>query len=36
MTFRKMPGVKSVDTTPMEERAELFRALKSLDRRSFF
>ena len=35
MTFKKMPGVKSVETKHMEERAELFRALKWLDRRSF-
>jgi Icc protein len=35
MTFKKMPGVKSVETKHMEERAEFFRALKSLDRRSF-
>jgi hypothetical protein len=30
-----MPSVKSIETKHMEERAELFRALKSLDRRSF-
>jgi Icc protein len=35
MNHRKMPGVKSIETKHMEERAELFRALKSLDRRSF-
>src|SRR5580700_11722579 len=35
MTFKKMPGVKSIETKHMEERAELVRALKSLDRRSF-
>jgi 3',5'-cyclic AMP phosphodiesterase CpdA len=35
MMFKKMPGTKSVETKHMEKRAELFRALKSLDRRSF-
>jgi 3',5'-cyclic AMP phosphodiesterase CpdA len=34
--MKKRPlGVKSVETKHMEERAEFFRALKSLDRRSF-
>jgi 3',5'-cyclic AMP phosphodiesterase CpdA len=34
--MKKPPlGVKSIETKHMEERAELFRALKSLDRRSF-
>jgi 3',5'-cyclic-AMP phosphodiesterase len=33
--FKKRPSVKSVETKHMEERAELFRALKNLDRRSF-
>jgi 3',5'-cyclic-AMP phosphodiesterase len=33
--FKKRPSVKSIETKHMEERAELFRALKSLDRRSF-
>jgi len=32
---KKRPSVKSIETKHMEERAELFRALKSLDRRSF-
>ncbi len=35
MTIKKMPGIKSVETRYMEERADLFRALKSLDRRAF-
>ncbi len=36
MTTRKKPlGVKSIETRHYEERAELFAALKSLDRRSF-
>jgi Icc protein len=35
MTSKKMPGVKSIETKHMEERESLFRALKSLDRRSF-
>lgn len=34
--MKKPPlGVKSIETKHMEERAEFFRALKSLDRRSF-
>lgn len=34
--MKKKPlGVKSIETKHMEERAELFRALKTLDRRSF-
>ena len=33
--FDKRPSVKSIETKHMEERAELFRALKNLDRRSF-
>jgi 3',5'-cyclic-AMP phosphodiesterase len=33
--FKKRPSVKSIETKHMEERAELFRALKNLDRRSF-
>ena len=32
---KRRPSVKSIETKHMEERAELFRALKSLDRRSF-
>jgi Icc protein len=32
---KKRPGIKSIETKHMEERAELYRALKSLDRRSF-
>lgn len=32
---KKILGVKSIETKHMEERAELFRAVKSLDRRSF-
>jgi Icc protein len=35
MNTKKMPGVKSIETKHMEERESLFRALKSLDRRSF-
>jgi 3',5'-cyclic-AMP phosphodiesterase len=35
MNHKKMPGVKSIETKHMEERESLFRALKSLDRRSF-
>jgi 3',5'-cyclic-AMP phosphodiesterase len=33
--FKKRPSVKSIETKHMEERAELYRALKNLDRRSF-
>src|SRR5690242_21799254 len=33
--LKKRPSVKSIETKHMEERAELFRALRSLDRRSF-
>ena len=33
--FPVRPSVKSIETKHMEERAELFRALRSLDRRSF-
>ena len=33
--FNKRPSVKSIETKHMEERADLFRALKNLDRRSF-
>lgn len=32
---KKILGVKSIETRHLEERAELFRALKSLDRRAF-
>ena len=32
---KKSPGVKSIETKHMEERDELFRKLKNLDRRSF-
>ena len=35
MTIAKLPWIKSIETKHLEERAELFRALKSLDRRSF-
>lgn len=35
MAGKKIKGVKSVETRHMQERAELFAALKSLDRRSF-
>ena len=35
MSPKKPPSMKSIETKHIEERAELFRALKSLDRRSF-
>jgi 3',5'-cyclic-AMP phosphodiesterase len=35
MDSKKRPGTKSIETKHMEERAELFRALRTLDRRSF-
>lgn len=35
MAGKRIKGVKSVETRHMQERAELFAALKSLDRRSF-
>ncbi|MBV9946945.1 MAG: metallophosphoesterase [Myxococcales bacterium] len=35
MDNKKRPGIKSIETKHFEERDALFRALKSLDRRSF-
>ena len=35
MSEKKILGVKSVETKHLEERARVFRAMKSLDRRSF-
>jgi Icc protein len=35
MDFKKRPSIQSIETKHMAERADLFRALRSLDRRSF-